>query len=233
MYRARCMRDKCMDARMRCIRYANLKNALVYHHKQVNKRKERREVGSHAHTHTHLLHHCPHSEGPNKYYSPNDKQINYYRISNLLIERMQKKEEDGRSLCLGIRKWCMLETRLVLKSRTTSLPPQFVLSFVSENSQSPRTGSLHAAEYPRPREITTGSAQYPPAAFGSIGCKKIAGRHWILPVGRNFLQKTVLTANRGQTVWHGISGICKHGHASYHASQGSMALDPRAINGAW
>ena len=41
MYRARCMQDKCMNARMHCIRYANFKYALVYHYKQVNIREER------------------------------------------------------------------------------------------------------------------------------------------------------------------------------------------------
>ena len=33
--------NKYMDARMHCIRYANFKYALIYHHKQVNKREER------------------------------------------------------------------------------------------------------------------------------------------------------------------------------------------------
>ena len=85
------MKYKYMNARMHSIRYANFKNALVYHHKQVNKREERREVGRHTQTHAHLLHHSPHSEGTNKYYSPNDKQINYYRISNLLNRMNAKK----------------------------------------------------------------------------------------------------------------------------------------------
>ena len=88
-------------------------------------------------------------------------------------------------------------------------------------------------------QSTTGQGKLPPAVhnshrpfFGAIGCKKIAGRHWILPVGRNFLQKTVLTANRGQTVWHGISGICKHGHASYHALN-SGKHGPRSSSHQW
>ena len=82
MYRAWCMQYKCMNARMHSIRYANFKYALVYHHKQVNKREERRGVGRHTPTHAHLLHTSPHSEGTNKYYSPDNIYTNYYRISN-------------------------------------------------------------------------------------------------------------------------------------------------------
>ena len=126
----------------------------------------------------------------------------------------------------------MLETRLAWKTRTTSLPPLFILPCFSENFQIPRTGSLHAAEYHRLGGIPTGSAQFPPAVFGSIGCKQIAGRHRIMSVGKNLLQKTVLTANRGQTVWHGISGTCKHGHASYHALN-SGKHGPRSSSHQW
>ena len=38
-----------MNARMHSIKYAEFKHALIYHHEQVNKREERREVGRHTH----------------------------------------------------------------------------------------------------------------------------------------------------------------------------------------
>mgnify|MGYP003702760901 CR=1 FL=1 len=60
----------------------------------------------------------------------------------------------------------------------------------------------------------------------------MAGRHWILPVGRDFLQKTVLTAQRTDSVWHGISGTCEHGHASHHALN-SGKHGPRSSSHQW
>ena len=41
MYRARCMQDKCMNARMHSIRYANLNMTYYKPSKQVSKREER------------------------------------------------------------------------------------------------------------------------------------------------------------------------------------------------
>ena len=148
---------------------------------------------------------------------------------------MQKKEEGGRSLCLGIRRWCMLGTQLARKTRTVPLPPLFVLPCLSENCQNSITGSLHVTEHHRLDRIPTGIPEFPPAVLWFTGHSKIAGRHWILPVGRNFMQKTVLTANKEQTV-HGM------GFQAYVSmvmlpimlwTQRSMTLDPRAINGAW
>ena len=50
---ARRMQDKCMNARIHSIRYADFKYALVYHHKRVNKREKAVGVGRHAQrTHT-------------------------------------------------------------------------------------------------------------------------------------------------------------------------------------
>ena len=148
---------------------------------------------------------------------------------------MQKKEEGGRSLCLGMREWCVLGNRLAWKTRTISQPPLFTLPCLSDNSQDPRTSSLNVAEYHWLTRIPTDSPGFPSALFCLIGHSKIAGRHWILPGVKNFLQKTVLTANREQTVHGmGVSGnVSMVTLPIMFCTQGSMAIDPRAINGAW
>ena len=148
---------------------------------------------------------------------------------------MQKKEEGGRSLCLGMRRWCMLGTWLARKTRTVLLPPLFVLPCLSENYQSPGAGSSHAAAHHRPDRILTGTSQFPPAFVGFIGTPEIADRHQILPVGRNFLQKTIWqqTGNRQCMAWGFQVHVSMVMLPIMFWTQRSMTFDPRAINGAW
>ena len=84
--------------------------------------------------------------------------------------------------------------RLARKIRTIPLLPLFSLSCLSKDCQSPGTRSLHTVEYHRLEEMPTGHEECPSAADEAIGHSQMAGRHCMLPVGRNFLQKTVLTA---------------------------------------
>ena len=107
--------------------------------------------------------------------------------------------------------------RLARKPVAIALLPLFSLSCLSENCQSLRTCSLHTEDHHRLNRMSTGRVQCPSAGDKAIGCPSMAGRHSILPIGKNSLQKTVLTATRTDSVWHGIPSKCMHGHTPYHA----------------
>ena len=89
-------------------------------------------------------------------------------------------------------------TRLARKVRTIPLPPLFTLPCFSENCQSSGTGPLKTVEHHRLKEMSTGHWKYPSVADEATGPGRIAGRHWILPVGRKFLQNLVFDSNKNR-----------------------------------
>ena len=128
-----------------------------------------------------------------------------------------KKGKVATAARLGMREWCMLDPTCPESPHRTTAASVSLSCLPGKLPESQNTFQIHCSAPPargnnhRLLEVATG-------CWGTYRHKKIAGRHYRVPVGTKFLQETVLTANSKPAV-HSIEflGKCMHGHTPYHA----------------
>lgn len=133
--------------------------------------------------------------------------MNYYKTSkrkfNIKRRGASALPRDARMM----HAWIWLAREI----RTMPLLLLSLLPCLSKNFQTPRIPSLYAATHYRLEGVTIGRLEWPPASQEAIGHLYSAGRHYILPVGTKFLQRTVWQQQQTDSAWYGILSICKHG----------------------
>ena len=119
----------------------------------------------------------------------------------------------------------------------TAMPslPLFSLLCSSENCQSLKNASLDTGGSHRLSRMTTGTRMWPSAQNEPIGWWLTAGRHKMLPVGKQYLQNLQLTAAEGK-ILHGNAIQAMYAPITFPImlmTQGRMCLDSRATNHAF
>ena len=213
--------NKCMNARMHCIRYANFEYALIYHHKQVNKREER-SGGWKTYTHSPtLITIAPSLGGTKIIIQSQNKWINITN-SNYWINKCEIKGGHSPSP----RDVRMMHARCPPCPGTRTMPLFPLLLLPCLSGKLPESwDTFHIPWILPPAEGLDHRLQ-----GLATGCnwdyrhKKCAGRHWRVPVGTKFLQETVLTAADSNRAWYGILGQM---YARTHS------LSCNGLKGAW
>ena len=121
------------------------------------------------------------------------------------------------------------------KIRTVPLLPLFYCLTSLENYQSPGTDPLSTSEHHRLKQISTGYSMCPSAASEVVGTKSVpVGTKYCRPA-INSCRRQFLTATADQQckVWDFRTNVCTDTLPIMQWTQGSMALDPRAINHAF